>query len=174
MPTRNNPFKPNKPVHSEIFTGRINEIEKIENSIISTIDGNANHLLFIGERGIGKTSLLLLANYLSKGDISISDIDEEVKFLTIYLSLDKNISKADFCRKIQMQIEKSFRDQLDKLQLLKDIWKFVQRIEVAGSKINHNNSITENEIVDNLISSISETVKHVKTMDEGYKDGIVF
>lgn len=173
MPNRNNPFKPNKPIHPGMFCGRFDEINKIKRSLYSTVDDNPNHLLFLGERGIGKTSLLLLSKYYSTGDIKIDD-DNPIQFLTLYLSLDKNMNKIDLCKKIVRQIERDFRNNSSKLQLLKDIWKFVQRIEVSGTKINSTPSTDESEMIDDLIYSISDTIKQITNDDENKKDGIVF
>ncbi len=89
MAYKYNPFKPNHPIYSGLFAGRVKEIHRIDDSLYHTSFENPTNLLFIGERGIGKTSLLLLAKYFANGNI----VWEEKKhnFLTLQLSLNQNI-----------------------------------------------------------------------------------
>jgi len=172
MPSRNNPFEPNKPVNPYMFTGRHKEIEKVHRALCSTLDGNPNHLLFIGERGIGKSSILLLAKNMSDGTIQL--YEDKYKFITTYIALDNNTSKIDLCRKIQNTVEQVYRDNKDKKQMIKDIWRFAQRIEISGSKIGKSKMLTDAEIVDNLITSISKTVQAIMNTDGGITNGLVF
>jgi len=44
-----------------MFAGRFNEIRRIEKVLLETKEGNPSYLLIVGERGIGKTSLMLFA-----------------------------------------------------------------------------------------------------------------
>lgn len=53
-----NPFKPGMPVDPEYFGGRAQEQDTFETSLRYSIAGNPHHLAIIGERGIGKSSLL--------------------------------------------------------------------------------------------------------------------
>lgn len=172
MPIRNNPFKPNRPIHTGMFTGRGQEIIKIDNALFNTIDDNPHHLLFLGERGIGKTSLLLLASYLSKGDIPIEN-DLRLNYLTIYLSIDKNTTIKDFSRKITTSIEREFRKCNSTLQKLKDIWNFAKKFEIAGTKFTSGENETSNEYTDNLIYAISDTLNLIKRNEELPKDGLL-
>lgn len=172
MPNRNNPFKPNRPVHPGMFTGRGFELQKIDNALFSTIDNNPHHLLFLGERGIGKTSLLLLASYLSKGDIEIEK-GTSLNYLTIYFSIDKNTTVKDFTKRIIKSIEREFRKCNCTTQKLRDIWSFAKTLEIAGTKINSRNSETINEFVDELIYAISDTLELIQKDDKAKKDGVL-
>ena len=67
MAKYNNPFKPNYTIYDGLFVGRIDEIMKIDEALTQLDNDSPMNLLFLGERGIGKTSLLLLAKYLSNG-----------------------------------------------------------------------------------------------------------
>ena len=53
-----NPFRPGSPIVPGMVVGRINEIERIENSLFQTKADRSSHFMITGERGIGKTSLL--------------------------------------------------------------------------------------------------------------------
>lgn len=59
---RLNPFQPDAPVRPSLFTGRRAELQTIHQSVLDTLRGRASHVLIVGERGMGKTSL---ANYLT-------------------------------------------------------------------------------------------------------------
>jgi Cdc6-like AAA superfamily ATPase len=73
MPSKNNPFKPTQPVYSGMFAGRVDEIRRIETVLFETKDCNPTNLLIVGERGIGKTSLLLFSRYLAIGAIPFNE-----------------------------------------------------------------------------------------------------
>jgi len=81
MPARNNPFKPTKPSSGSNFAGRISEISRIRTVLDETKNGNPTNLLVVGERGIGKTSLLLVSKDLATGEINLSE--DPFDFLTI-------------------------------------------------------------------------------------------
>jgi hypothetical protein len=63
-----NPFRPGSVISPGMFVGRIEEIEVVEQSLLQTRDGNPQHFIIEGERGIGKSSLCLWVDYLAKGD----------------------------------------------------------------------------------------------------------
>ena len=108
MPSKNNPFKPTQPVFTGIFAGRISEINRIEAVLCETRNGNPTNLLIVGERGIGKTSLLLLTRYFAQGAIPCDG--EKLDFLTIFVSLDKRTSVGELARKMNVAMERGLRD----------------------------------------------------------------
>ena len=59
MSIKFNPFMPDKPVHIAMFVGRLGELKKLESVLSQTRLGNPKNFLITGERGIGKSSLLL-------------------------------------------------------------------------------------------------------------------
>lgn len=61
-----NPFKPGIPVDPEYFGGRTGEQEIFETSLNYSMRGNPQHLAILGERGIGKSSLLRKFGQLAK------------------------------------------------------------------------------------------------------------
>jgi hypothetical protein len=54
-----NPFRPNSIVTTGMFCGRFDEMKAAEQSLFQTKHENPKHFLISGERGIGKSSLLL-------------------------------------------------------------------------------------------------------------------
>jgi energy-coupling factor transporter ATP-binding protein EcfA2 len=53
-----NPFKPGKPVDPQYFGGREKELKTFEQYLQYSVSGNPHNLAILGERGIGKSSLL--------------------------------------------------------------------------------------------------------------------
>ena len=162
MPQTNNPFKPNSPVNPYMFAGREAEIDIIEACLSSTKEGNPKNLLLIGERGIGKTSVLLLADYLAKGEITVTD-GKRLDYLTVYVSLDKRTGVVELSRRLMRSIERELRRSQELLQLLRDVWNFVKRIELKGFKVaDKKEQLSESEIFDSLIYSLVDTAKLLK------------
>jgi len=64
-----NPFKPNSIVTPGMFSGRAHELRAIEQCLYQAKHGNPQHFLLEGERGIGKSSLLLFVHQLANGTI---------------------------------------------------------------------------------------------------------
>jgi AAA+ ATPase superfamily predicted ATPase len=140
-----------------MFVGREREIQRIDEILFQTKNANPTNILIIGERGIGKSSLLLYTNYFSMGDLNLSE--DTHNFFTVQTSLSKDMTLIDFSRKLKNAFERELGKLNKELDALKKIWKFIQRIEIAGAGLkNKNSSINEVEIVDNLIYSIIDTV----------------
>lgn len=155
MPKKNNPFKPTHPVYTGVFAGRTYETNRIETVLLETKDGNPTNLLIIGERGIGKTSLLLLSRYLASGEISINE--GNLDFMTIFVSLDKRTTVEALARKISTALERQLRSSKIAIQFLKDAWSFIQRLEITGTKINPVSPPTsEAELFESFTYSIVE------------------
>ena len=158
MKYRYNPFKPNSPVFSGMFVGREQEIRRIDEILFQTKEENPTHILITGERGIGKSSLLLVTNYFSKGELHLSE--DIYNFFTIQISLTSEMKLFDFIIKLRNVFEREFNKLNKKIDTFKKIWEFIQRIEIAGTGIKGENiSLTETEIVDKLTFSIIDTVK---------------
>ena len=76
-----NPFRPGHAVAPGMFAGRLNEIKAMERGLFQTKNGNPQHFLLEGERGIGKTSLMLYLDWVARGDIPANG--EKFKFLVV-------------------------------------------------------------------------------------------
>ncbi len=62
------PFKPGLPAPPELFTGRRNELERLNGMVKAAALGNLKVGFVSGERGIGKTSLVSLVRHASEQD----------------------------------------------------------------------------------------------------------
>ena len=76
---RYNPFNPQSPARPEFFVGRSSEIETFKRNLFQTIHGSPMSMAIVGNRGIGKTSILSKFNEIAKIEkclvIRISNIE---------------------------------------------------------------------------------------------------
>ena len=171
MANKFNPFKPNHPIYTGLFAGRYDELKKIDDALYQTSFENPTNILFLGERGIGKTSLLLLAKYFAKGDIVWED--KKHNFITLQLSLNSNINLYSFIVKFKNILKRELHKTCKSQKVIDDIWKFVKKVEISGSKINETMYGDEQLLLDDFVFSLIDTVKSITTHKEKSKDGIL-
>lgn len=147
-----NPFKPGSIIHPGMFAGRIAELRILEQALFQTENGNPMHFLIHGERGIGKSSLLVVVNALAMGGIE-SINGRRYNFTTVNIELEPR----DDYREIICKVARELQRELDRSQFLqkslKDLWKFVTNWEVLGVKYNRETTPTEamlEELADKL------------------------
>jgi Cdc6-like AAA superfamily ATPase len=177
---KNNPFRPNNPIPPGLFAGRLDELSRIEQLLIQLKEENASNLLILGERGIGKSSMLLVSNYFAKGEINWIN-DEKFNFLTVHFNMDPEITQLDIIEKINNAIQRELGKNQKVLETIKKTWGFLQKVEMGGFKIRENaQKINESEIFTNFVYSLADTTK--KLCKDGFlsehniltkKDGIV-
>ena len=80
-----NPFSPGRTVDPQFFAGREKEIKRFLSYLKSTKDGNPMNLAVLGERGIGKSSLLRKYEKIAK----------EQKCITVRLDLDSSFDSIN-------------------------------------------------------------------------------
>lgn len=179
MTKKYNPFKPNSPVFTGVFVGRTWEIERLDDLLFQTKMGNPSHVLIHGERGIGKTSLLLVANHFAKGALQWEE--EKYDFLTIQINIRSETTLVDLAKKINSQIKRALSQTEQGIAFLKKTWEFLTRFESSIISYKSKETIhSEEEVLDNTIYSIVDTVKTI-TEDTAIselglrekKDGIV-
>jgi Cdc6-like AAA superfamily ATPase len=171
MSNKYNPFKPNYPIYSGLFAGRFNEIERIDDALFQTSHENPTNLLFLGERGIGKTSLLLLTKYFANGDLVLDK--KKHNFLTIQLNINNNTTISDFIIKFKKQFQRELHKISKTQKVVDNLWSFVKRLEVSGFKINETAGSSVEQLIDDFTYSFSETINELTNGKEIKKDGIV-
>lgn len=170
MKNRINPFKPNNPIYQGLFAGRVDEIKKLDNALFQTRNENPTNILFIGERGIGKTSLLLLAKYMAQGVFSWSD--EKYDFVPVHLVINAKTTLPDFVIKFHNALKRELQRINNTKKILETCWDFIKKLEIAGCKLNETHETNNEILIDDFIYSLSETVRGL-TSDSGSKDGII-
>jgi len=128
-----NPFKPNYPVTPGMFVGRTDELDRLEAQLIQTRAGNPANFIITGERGIGKSSLLMYLKFVAEGEIPIGEAN--VKFLVVDTDIDESTTQLGLVQKIELGIRKQLGQSDPARVFLAEVWGFLQRIEAAGFKI---------------------------------------
>lgn len=156
-----NPFTPNSPTPEGMFIGRVFEIVAFEKALTQTKYSNPVHQLLLGERGIGKTSLVNLAQFLARGDVQWGE--EKHNFLPVKLQLDENICLPDFALNLKKAIEREIKKENETLDWFKTGWEFLSRFEVAGVSYKKEQSISSDaQLIQEFIYSLIDTVKVLK------------
>lgn len=166
-----NPFKPNHPIYNGLFAGRKEEISKMDDAMFQTKHGNPANLLFIGERGIGKTSLLLLAKYIAQGILKNED-EFDHNFLTIDISINTNCTLMEFIMLFHKSLEREIHKINFNKKILDGFIKLLQRIEISGTKLNKANENTIDSLGYDFIYSFIDTIKAI-TSGTNPKDGLI-
>lgn len=151
MPNKFNPFRPDKMAPPGLFHGRIEEIKFIDHCLLQTRDGNPQHFLIEGERGIGKSSLFWLEEFVATGSVETLEKRERLNFLVVSVVLQEQDTYFSVIRKITA----AFKAQIGKREKLKSFalstWDFMSRFEVGGIKYNKGNSKNDDtELLDHL------------------------
>ncbi len=147
---RFNPFVPHGIAYQGMFIGREEEISTIQQALFQTANDNPQHLLISGERGIGKTSLLNVSDFVARGDIRI---EADFNFLTVSSDLAGVNDQVGIVR----QIARELRSKLNQFEPLKaklsSAWEFISNWEILGVSYNRDeNSIDPDTALDELIS----------------------
>jgi len=159
-----NPFQPNSPVSPGMFIGRMEEIERIESQLFQVQAGQQTNFLITGERGIGKSSLLLLTKFLAQGDITFSDKTNKLKFLVIDTDIDPKTTQLGLVKKIELNLRKALDKSEPTKKFFSDVWNFIKKVEVASVKINDGNKIDIDETVfEEFIFSLADTVNRLSS-----------
>jgi Cdc6-like AAA superfamily ATPase len=149
-----NPFRPNSMVNVGMFVGRIDEIRTIEQCLFQAKNGNPQHFLVQGERGIGKSSLLYYVETIASGrQAAVSG--QRFNFLTASVDLGGCQTQVEIIQKIGRGIRTavSAREQIK--ENAKAFWDWITNWEILGVKYHKpDDSIDPELIADELVSMI--------------------
>lgn len=173
-----NPFKPNSPVPPGMFAGRIEEIESLEKGLHQTKNGNNSNFLIIGERGIGKSSLIGYIKPTAQGLITSSDYDK-FNFVVVNTVISNKSTLISFIKLLERNLKREI-EKIGKAEKVRaffdDTWSFVQRLRIMDSGIDKAQANEDLDlIIDDFAYSLSETCKRITNPENGeiVKDGIM-
>lgn len=170
-----NPFNPNSPTGPGMFAGRIREIETIEQILIQTKANKGHGFLLIGQRGIGKTSLLNLVKYQAEGSIEAQG--QKLNFLVIEIDITKETTLYTIIKKIELSLKRKLAKSEPTRKLFSDIWNFLGKVEVGGVKVNTSKEFDKELFFEEFSYSLADTLKRItaKTGDkfDSTHDGIL-
>lgn len=161
---RGNPFNPGSPVNPGMFVGRVRELERLEAGLIQAKFGNPNHFMLTGERGIGKTSLLLYLRFIARGELDIHG--QRLKFLTINTQVEAQTNQISLIRRIEWDLRKELGKAESVRSFLADTWEFLKRVRIADSGIDDAPKITDPDLLlDEFTYSLAKTTNRVCQSD---------
>lgn len=118
------PFFPNRPVDDpERFSGRIMQVEEAIDSLFQVLNGNPKHSIITGDRGIGKSSLLLQIRLVAEGDNRLPrrlGIDlgvEKYNFLCAWHDASSDQNVATLASGLLRDTQNNFNKLFDKITL---------------------------------------------------------
>jgi Cdc6-like AAA superfamily ATPase len=149
-----NPFVPTGIAFPGMFIGRSDEISWIEQALFQTKNGNPQHLLLTGERGIGKSSLLYFADLVARGELDAIEI--KFNFLTISTDLAGISSQVGIIRQIARELRSKLRTHAALQDKAKKLWDFLSNWEVLGVKYHGREAeLDPDELLDDLVIRLS-------------------
>jgi len=153
-----NPFRPNSPVNPGMFIGRLQEIEKMESTLIQTGAGQSVNFMLTGERGIGKTSFLNYIKWLADGSITLKGY--KFNFLVIETDIDQSTTQYGLIKKIEMGLRKQLAKTEKSRHVLSEMWEFLKRIESSGFSLKTKEP-TDETISEEFAYSLSDTINRI-------------
>ena len=102
MSKERSPFSPGRLVPVEYFTGRLDEINRLEKALKQASSGGNQNIFLTGERGIGKSSLASFIRYLA--------LREEYGYISAHCFLGAARSLEEICRLIFQELIRQLPD----------------------------------------------------------------
>lgn len=149
-----------------MFTGRLKEIAILEKALFQTKHGNPQHVLITGERGIGKSSLLLYLDAIARG---LGD-DGKTKFAVMRLEADPEETFQEFVTRVARALAKLDATLHGNKDKAKKLWAFVQRIEAGGFSLGGSSNAASQADFEDLSDSLVEFLGGLAT---GKCDGLL-
>lgn len=160
---RFNPYRPQGTTPPGMFRGREAELNHIERFLFQTKNENPQHFIIEGERGIGKSSLMLFVSYLAKGHISFSKIDP-FKFLVCSIELNSTVDYLQIIRMIAQELKVAVSENERIKSRAKKAWDFLSKWEILGVRYHKDNhqpdTYQELGNLATLLAEITEDAKH--------------
>ncbi|MCP3472399.1 ATP-binding protein [Bradyrhizobium sp. CCGUVB1N3] len=161
-----NPFRPGSVISPGTFVGRIEEIEVVEQSLLQTRNGNPQHFIIEGERGIGKSSLCLWVDYLARGDFTY-DGKNRLSFVVVNTELHAAMGYDDIVDAILAELKRQIANRQPLLENCKKAWDFLSRFQISGVRYDRPQPLATNnrrldELTDVLVDLIEESLGAVE------------
>jgi len=163
-----NPFRPNSIASSELFQGRKEEMKLIEQSLFQTKNGNTQHFLIEGERGLGKSSLFLMVEQQATGKIPLRN-SEKVNFIVINIELDSTQTFFEILKSIAADFKRALSEREKIKTLATGVWNFLSNWEILGVRYHKidENLIQPYEILNELVLNFERVIKLASSEIDG-------
>jgi DNA polymerase III delta prime subunit len=167
MSIKFNPFQPNGIASPELFAGRSDMIRSIATCLFQAKNGNPQHFLLQGERGIGKSSLLAMTERFALGQTQVDGIDK-LKFAVLRVDLGTAKRQLDVVRAIGRELKSAISDRQSTKDKTTKLWDFLSNWEVLGVRYHKVASeIDPEDARDELVDKLSEFAEQLKKSIDG-------
>lgn len=162
-----NPFRPGQLITPGLFAGRVEELMRLEKALVQAKNGNPSHFALVGERGIGKSSLMLFLEYVSEGKIE-SIKNGRFSFLTVSVVLTERLSEMDILCSIGSALQTKLKDEFKITSIAQGAWDFLSKWEVLGVAYHSGNKVDampfelREELTHTLVKASEQIVKRGK------------
>ena len=147
-----------------MFAGRLEEVERLEQALRQTRAGIPTNFLVLGERGIGKSSLL----FILKAAAGRSLDEDRKSFLVVHTDLDQSITSLGLVRKVEMGLRAALATSEASREFLREAWKFLKNIEASGFSLGGNQDETVTDAaIEEFAYSLADTVNRVCGAGDG-------
>jgi hypothetical protein len=154
-----------------MFAGRYDECVALEKALFQTKNGNPSHFIIDGERGIGKSSLLLNLFWVAKGVVPTFEESQSFNFVVVSISLDATHTYSDIVCSIGSELRRQISEREHLKDLARNAWDFISKWEIAGVRFRDERKAApkDTELVEELTFAIAESLKNIG----GEIDGIL-
>lgn len=164
------PFFPNRPVDDpNRFSGRETQVDEVVDSLYQTTNDNPKHTIITGDRGMGKSSLLLQTKLLATGDNRLAEklkIDlgvEQYDYIVAWHDANYDQSAEHIVHGLLRELESSIKKFLGKFNL---------ELDVYGFKVNGKDE-REKTITDVVNYFCEKLEKSYRAVNESKNHGII-
>ncbi len=161
-----NPFRPGSIVVPGMFVGRSNEINEMERCLFQTKHENPQHFLILGERGIGKSSLLLYMDMFASGQFSADDDLAKFDFITVSADLGGCRSQLDIIQSIGRSLKRAVGKRKAVISKASQFWNWLSKWEVLGVRFHETaENLDPDQISSEFVDQISTLCKQCPEID---------
>src|SRR5713101_3898101 len=152
-----------------MFAGRLDELVALEKTLFQTKHGNPTHFLIDGERGIGKSSLLLYLTWTAKGEVKPLENPQNFNFMTVSVCLGPSHTYSDIVQSIASELSRQISEKAQVREFARSAWDFVKKWEVGGIRFREGAKEVQRdtELVEDLSFAISESLKSLGSEVDG-------
>ena len=163
-----NPFRPNSIATSELFQGRVKELAIVENCLFQAKNGNPQHFLIEGERGLGKSSIFMRIAERALGITALSD-GTKLKFIVINIELNASLSFVQILKLIAVDFKRAISEREKLKAKAIQVWEFLNKWEILGVKFQKDQESMAQpyEVLNDLVHQFAQCIKDASDEIDG-------
>ncbi len=152
-----------------MFAGRYDEMIALEKALFQTRNGNPTHFLIDGERGIGKSSLLVNVEGVAKGTFEPLEDPLRLNFITVNVCLDAAHTYSDIIRGIGSELRRQIASREQIKEFARGAWEFLSKWEIGGVRFRDDKrrEAKDTELAEELTFAIARSLDSLGTGVDG-------